>query len=317
MFNAALYNLTQSLAGALFTAVGPIRAQEELAPLPDLFNLRAGYAESPGWFLVQAVEFDPEPLNVKNLRVRDTYASESLVAGLLEIMASEKWLHRRGEDFFLSELGQELARERRGRLTRWLAALQPHLSGEIDRLEEGLAKIILASIEMGTPPGNWCLFHSRNRAPADNAPAAVKVFQYTSDFNAFRDDAHMAAWGPLGIDGRSWEAFSLLCDGSADSAAALFDQLAYRGYSQEDYADALADLEQRGWISRKEQSEDNLEAHYRVSAEGRQLREKVENLTDEYFFAPWQQIGKEKSKEVIQLMEQLQETLQEMGSSSK
>lgn len=311
MFNADLYELTQSLASAFFVAMGPVRAQEELEPLPALFNLRAGYAESPGWFLVQALEFDPEPLTVTNLRVRDIYASESLVAAVLEIMASEKWLRRQGDRYFLSALGRELANERRRRVARWLSAVQPQLEKDFDRLEKGLAQIIQAGLNIGTPPGTWCLAHSRRRAPTESAPAAVQIYQYTADFNAFRDDAHMAAWKPLGVDGRTWEAFSLVHNGSAQSAAELFDQLAYRGYSLQDYTMALVDLEHKGWIDRTDGSG---ASQFAPTEDGNLVWEQVEHLTDDYFFRPWQQQGQAVVETLIQHMEQVRDAVQAMGS---
>ena len=312
MFNADLYNLTQSLSGAFFTGMSTIRAQEELDPLPDLFRLRAGYAESPGWFMVQALEFDPQPLTVSDLRVRDTYASESLVRALLEIMASEKWLHRQGESYFLSAMGRALANERRQRIMRWLAALQPLPEMDLQHLEKGLAQIIQSSLNSSQPPGTWCLAHSRHRAPGANAPAVVKIYHYTADFNAFRDDAHMAAWQPLGVDGRTWEAFSYVFNGSARSAPALFDQLAYRGYSQEDYAAALSALEERGWITTDLEQENSREILFQPTAEGHQIQAEVEKLTDDYFFAPWRTLSQEKIDQLIQLMEQAIAALQAM-----
>ena len=117
-----------------------MRAKEQPDPMPDLYRLRAGYAESPGWFMVQALEFDPLPLTVADLRVRDIYASESLVQGLLEVMASEKWLHRQGDSYFLSETGRALQKTLRGRAARWLAALQPLPAAEMERLESQMAQ---------------------------------------------------------------------------------------------------------------------------------------------------------------------------------
>jgi hypothetical protein len=311
MFNADLYDLTQSLSGALFSAMRAIRTQEQTDPLPDLYRLRAGYAESPGWFMVQALEFDPQPLTVANLRVRDIYASESLVAALLEIMASEKWLNRQGKNYFLSATGRALARERREGINRLLSALQPLPQVELQRLENGLARIIKASLQSPNPPGTWCLAHSRRRAPAENPQPAVQIYQYTADFNAFRDDAHMAAWQPLGIDGRTWEAFSFVHGGAAQSAADLFDQLAYRGYSEEDYAAALVGLEEKSWIKRER--EDGAGTSYQVTQEGHLVHAGVERLTDDYFFTPWHTLSQEEIAELIQLMEQARDALLVMG----
>lgn len=311
MFNADLYDLTQSLSGAFFTGIRILQAEEQTDPLPDLYRLCAGYAESPGWFMVQALEFDPQPLTVADLRVRDIYASESLVAALLEIMASEKWLIRQGENYFLSTTGRALAYERREGINRLLSTLQPLPQVELQRLENGLAGIIKASLQSANPPGTWCLAHSRRRAPAEDAQPVVQIYQCTADLNAFRDDAHMAAWQPLGIDGRTWEAFSFIRSGAAQSAADLFDQLAYRGYSEEDYSAALIGLEEKGWI--RHEREDGEGTSYQVTQEGHLVHAGVERLTEDYFFTPWHTLSQGEIAEIIQLMEQAHRALQVTG----
>ncbi len=64
-------------------------------------------ANRPAWFLIQAAEFDPEPLSVARLRVRDIYASECIVTALLEVMAAERWLDRHGDDYHLRAEGRQ------------------------------------------------------------------------------------------------------------------------------------------------------------------------------------------------------------------
>ncbi len=61
----ALYNLMMEAQAAIFAAAsaGTASTGEASAP-PPLLQINAGWAESPGWFLVQAAEFDPEPLTV-------------------------------------------------------------------------------------------------------------------------------------------------------------------------------------------------------------------------------------------------------------
>src|SRR5215212_4932003 len=84
---------------ALYSA-GSVHARTPEQPVPAILQLRAGRAESPSWFLIQAAEFDPEPLTVANLRVRDVYASERIVQALLELMASEGWFDRSAQDTY-------------------------------------------------------------------------------------------------------------------------------------------------------------------------------------------------------------------------
>jgi hypothetical protein len=282
MLDVEFYKLLMAAFDALYVA-GSAHAGTPEEPVAAILQLRAGRAESPGWFLIQAAEFDPEPLTVGNLRVRDVYASERIVQALLELMASEEWLDRSAHDAYsLTAKGRGALERRIQRQRKLTAGLAPLPAGDLDRIATLLGRLIDASLATPSPPGNWCVAHSRQRAPAHDAPALVRIAQYFSDFNAFRDDAHMAAWQSLQLDGYVWEAFALVCDGEADSAATLFEQLAYRGYSSDEYAAALETLTRHKWLEPAATA-----GAYRVTADGRAARALVERLTDNYFYAPW------------------------------
>lgn len=310
MLDANFYNLTQSLWGAFGVAMRVKRAAETVPidPLPILWQLRAGYAESPGWFMVQAGEFDPEPLTVADLRVRDTYASESLVAALLEMMASEKWFDRQGKAYFLTAEGRTLQHAVANRNARWLAQLKPLPQNEMQRLERLFGRLIEASLQSPAPPGIWCLAHSRNRAPNEAASLSAKIFHYVADFNAFRDDAHMAAWQPLGIDGRTWEAFNFVQAGGGETAESLYAQLAYRGYSRADYGAALTELAERGWVAAA------VSQTYQITPKGQVVFDAVEQLTNDYFFGPWSLLSNTEINEVEDLIVRLRDALQAMAT---
>ncbi len=85
VLDAEFYDLTQDIGGAIFGAMLAAQAPAVAPPVPPpLLQVRRGLAEAPAWYLIQAVEFDPAPLTVAGLRVRDIYASERIVAALLE-----------------------------------------------------------------------------------------------------------------------------------------------------------------------------------------------------------------------------------------
>jgi hypothetical protein len=305
VLGAAFYNLTQDAFGAIFGAMlaAQARSGAQAEPSPALLQVRRGFAESPGWFLIQATEFDPEPLTVTNLRVRDVYASERIVAALLELMASEGWLDRDAAGAcHLTEAGRAQAQRLRPHQHALIAALDPPPDGEVDRLAGLLDRVIAASLNGPNPPGAWCLAHSRRRAPATDAPPLVRIFQYLEDMNAFRDDAHMAAWRQHGVGGQAWEAFTLVCEGQADSADTLFGQLAHRGYSRAEYAAALDELARRSWLDQADET-----GTYCVTRTGRAVREEAERLTDEYFYAPWSRLTEEQFATVHNLLIRLQE----------
>ncbi len=279
MLDAHFYDLIQSLWGTLAGAMAAVRLPEPPPPPHPLLQVQAGQAESPAWFLIQAAEFDPEPLSVARLRVRDIYAAERIVAALLEVMAAERWLDRRGDDYHLRAEGRAVLDRIRANRTRRLSALA--LPDEpLTRLERALREVIDRGLAAGDPPGTWSLAHSRRRAPADDAPAAEKLFQYVADVNAFRDDCHMAAWRPLDVAGIVWEAFGLVADGTGPTADALFMALSYRGYSVADYAAALDELAARGWARPTTDG-------WQVTDDGRAVRAAAEQRTDAAFYAPW------------------------------
>lgn len=288
MLDAQLYDLIQSLWGGFAAAMGAARAREaDPPPAAPLLQLRAGLAESPGWFLVQAAEFDPAPLSVDRLRVRDIYASEGIVAALLELMATEKWFDRAGDDprhadYALRFEGRAVLDRMHANRRRWLGALG--LPPAALRLEAVFADLIDRSLAAPDPPGTWCLAYSRQRAHLAGDSAAARLFQYVADFNAFRDDCHMASWRPLSVAGYAWEAFALVADGAGPTADALFDALAHRGYSVADYAAALADLRARGWIAAGDSG-------YAITAAGRAVRDEAERQTNTAFYAPWEHLS--------------------------
>ncbi len=305
--DAQFYDLTQTLWGAFAGAMGAARAREpEPPPTPPILQLHAGQAESPAWFLMQAAEFDPEPLTVENLRVRDIYASESIVAALLELMASMKWFDRQGDEYALRFEGRAVLECIHANRYRWLGVLE--LPAAAHRLERRLADLIAAALATPDPPGVWCLAHSRRRAPDASESTAAHLFQYVADVNAFRDDCHIAAWRPLAVTGYVWEAFGLVADGTGPTSDAIFDALAYRGYSVADYAAALAELAGRGWVRA------GTDGHA-ITSDGRAVREQVEKATDAAFYAPWSELPAVEILEIRDDIQTLHEWLEQYAAT--
>lgn len=279
-FDKQWYDLLEEVAGTFYNVISVVRARlNHTTPLSPLLTVRAGYAESPGWFIVQAAEFDPEPLTVQGLRVRDIYSSEKLVRALLELLASEKWFDRNARDeYALTGVGREMLSTIFARRRSWLEQLTAQLA-DYSPLAQTLQQLMNAS---GALEHTWCLQHSRRRAPLQEISPLGVIFQSFEDVNAARDDAHMAAWQPTGATGQEWETFTFVADETATSASALFDQLHYRGFTRAEYADTLTALVWRGWLERAD------DENYRATAQGRELRAEVEQKTDAIFYTPWQ-----------------------------
>lgn len=311
--DSTIYDLTQQTQGAIFGGIFALWQHKDAMPdpPPPIMQLRRGYAESPAWYMVQAAEFYPEPLTVKTLRVRDIYASKSLAKALLELMASEGWFDRIGKTYKLTETGLEVMNRVKTRAWEPIAQLQSYPEKtDVERLERLMRRTIDASLVSGDKNHTWCLHYSRNRAPDGEAAALVKINQYCSDYNAFRDDAHMAAFKAFDVDGHVWEAFSLVCNETGNNADAIFEQLAYRGYSRADYAAALRTLAERKWI-------DSNNDTYEVTKKGIEIKEQAEHATDQYFFTPWKCLSEDEIVEFHQLMTQLGDELKTVSETLK
>jgi len=278
--DSQLYDRTQAVQGALFQAALKARELTEKDPLPQappLFQVKRGYAEAPAWMLVQAMEFDPDPITVENLRRRAVWSAPRMIRALLDVMASEKWLIRTGEQYVLGDAGREIINSRMTLTHDLLNKLTPLDS--VPELAELMESIIAACL--GSDLDTWCLAHSRNVSPPEDASAALRVITVGSDLNAFRDDAHMAASTTrLGVDGYVWEAFAQL-PGLA-TAEAIFDKFYYRGHNQEEYTDALQQVTKLGWA----QTADG--ETYSITDEGQAVRDETERLTNLYFYSAWE-----------------------------
>lgn len=306
--NANFYDSIMGVSGALYRAMAITRLRSGMkqTDLPAILQLRSGQAESPGWVLVQATEFDPDPLTVDNFRVRDVYASRSIVQAMLDLVASETWFDRneRGE-YRLTDIGRGIIKQLTERQQHLFTTMRTLYGPDLDRLESLMNRVIDANLNSLTPPGTWCLSHSRRRAPEDSAHTLAKLSQYFSDLNAFRDDSHMAAWRPYDLEGYVWEAFKFVANGDANTGGAMFEQLAYRGYSRLEYGEALQMLAERGWLVEVE----DAPGSYELTDAGRHVNGEAERLTNEYFYAPWSTLSEAEQTDLVKLLKQLRERL--------
>lgn len=303
--NADLYNLTQQVQGTVYQA-GQKAYLESLSDeerdnqpqRPQLLNIRGGYAESIGWMLVQLLEFDPEPLTVEKFRKRAVYSAPRLSQALLELIASEKWASRTGEEYQLTEAGHEVIDTLIGQRNMMFTNFEPIPTDELKKLSHLSQRIFDSTINSNDEDATWCLWHSQRRKPTDNDPLISQFIHVCNDYNAFRDDAHMAAYHEQGVDGMTWEAFSFVDDGNAKNAEDLFDQLAYRGWTIEEWQDALNRLVKKGWLENKNDSYDTTDT-------GKEIRKIVEQKTDELFFEPWAVLSHDEQVDYVRLLHKL------------
>jgi hypothetical protein len=161
-----------------------------------------------------------------------------------------------------------------------MARLRPLDEGKLEHLSTLLERLVAASLAAPEPPHKWALFLSRRTDPGPSALAMIRIDQWLTDLSSYRDDSHTSSWQGLGVSALAWEMLTLIWHGEAHAAVDFESKLERRGYKREAFVQALAELSARGWVAGDAQAAD-------ITRAGREVRDRAETLTDEYFYRPW------------------------------
>jgi hypothetical protein len=185
-----------------------------------------------------------------------------------------------------------------------IAAVPVLDTADLETVARLLQRIVEATAGLPEPASKNNLAGSRWTDPGPEGAVMARIDQYLTDLQRYRDDAHIAAWQPYGVGGRSWEAFTLLWRDQAHTAGELVENLPYRGYSADDYGETLQSLARQGWI-------EAVGDTWRVTRRGRALREEAEEATDAYFYAGWDTLDSTELELLGSLLAQLLAALRE------
>jgi len=222
----------------------------------------------------------PQPLSVSDIGKRNPYTNPSRTGQLLSKATSAGYLQEDNGGYAITNEGKKILDALNGAFYQNLAEINPLDEEDSTRLGNLLEKLVDASVHANKPSEKWSLANSRHWYPEDDYATLAKIDQNLDCLFAFRDDVHIASWRPYDMDGYVWETFSLICGGEMTSAEKLAEHLTNRGYDETDYAKAIGELLEMGWIEKDE-------AGYQPTENGRKLRSQVEKTTDRYFFSPW------------------------------
>ncbi len=254
-----------------------------------------------------ALSAAPQPLTAAVHLERTPYQSADSVLTRLSGAAERGVLETvTDKTFRLTEKGEKIAHAVPAAAVTAAQAVQWLSLDDAENLAHLLRRMVDASLS-AAEPAHPNLNRSRFYDPGPDAPALERLRRYLNDLNAFRDDAHIAAWQAYDLAGYEWEAFShvhgeYVFGDPVATAAALAEKLSsFRGYDAAAYEGALQKVAERGWLEAEN-------GRYTVTAEGRQVRDAVEMETDRLFFAPWNLTDGEVS-EMKSLMSALHDTL--------
>ncbi len=290
------------LFGKLSQAIGTL-VQPALAPMwEDAGILKPALPFS----LLQLASFDPAPISGETINRRFPYGKAERWDVLFEALAGKGLAHQLSDGYTISDKG-------RACLTGVLNAFSNHLTQvekqlempkeKLERLEQLLGVMIQSALQMGDPPGAWCVRHSHNHFNPEYATLA-KIDLYLDDLNAYRDDAHLASFKDLAIPGNSWELFTDMWRGDFEDIPQYAQKRAIRSYDETEYQTALDDLTDRGWVAV------NGAGGVELTNDGVSVRQEAENLTDRYFFSAWATMPDNEIGEIRELLTQLLANLQ-------
>ncbi len=267
----ALFTTARQAIGGLF---GPAY-QQQLEAL--------GLAGQDSYLLAVASDFEPQPISPARLQIRNPYSNAQFAADGLADMARRGLVEASGGgEYCLTAAGHEKVRALDNILRDTLgnAGSLP----ETETCAALLRKLVDAALVAAEPADRTCVTTNRHSDPGPQGPVLLRILQCLADLNAFRDDAHLGAWRPTGVSGPAWEAFTFLWRGDVTGPADLAEKLPYRHFTADDYRAAVGELVDQGWVT----AEDGV---YRVTNDGRALRQQVEDLTDRYYYGAWQALS--------------------------
>jgi hypothetical protein len=175
---------------------------------------------------------------------------------------------------------------------------------DLDRLAVLIKQIVMANETAPEPPEKWAIL-KRFRVGDKNSPRIVQIREYLMDLFAYRDDAHISASHPhFGQAGIIWNVLSSLSKNDTVTADQLAESLSFRGYEVSNYEVALEAAAQIGWAE-----PGGIPGVFCISQQGHGLHERVEQLTNEFFYAPWSVLTPAELDELYALLMKLREQL--------
>lgn len=264
-------------------------AEHALVPYYDPALVKAGEElnlDGPETYLLLALpSFEPGTISPEVLNIRSPYTNEEVYRKRLDSMMRLGMLDTVSEDHYrLTDRGVEAVRILNNIAYNAMASIAPLPAKDLSKLAKFLDERVEACLAAKEPPGKWCIQHSHASAPGADAPVMVRIDQDFSDLLAYRDDSHLSSWKDSEVNGHTWDVLTLLWLNQSESIDTVLQKLARRGNNFEQTEEAFKTLVRMHWANY------SLD-FYTITHEGREVRQKAEELTDTYFYAPWKDVS--------------------------
>ena len=243
--------------------------------------------------------------SIENFQKRDPFTNPEQFERLFARFEVKGWITPLpDEEYQVTEMAREWAYRIIQAGDEQLAKFENFSDIDLARIVTLLKQVVAENELALEPPEKWAIF-KRLRVANIASPSIVRVREYMMDFFAYRDDSHLSAARPhFGQAGIAWSVLGSIWNGDAVTAEQMTEAMEFRGYESSDYEVAIQAAVQIGWVEASD-----VPGRFRPTKKGRELREKVENLTNEYFYRPWSVLTQEELDELYGLLTKLHEQL--------
>jgi Mn-dependent DtxR family transcriptional regulator len=249
--------------------------------------------QAEDWFILAiALYLDPEPITTERLLDQMKYNADSSATERIE-RASERGVLETVEAgiYQVTDQAREgfkvSARAAHEAIDKVITLDQ----SELGKIVEPLEQLVNACFSAPIPEQKDHLTRSKLMDPEEGTGLPSRIDQAITDLLSFRDDAHEAAWTPLGVSGHAWEILSTIWSDGEITLDEIAEKLQPRGFSQEQDEQALEELLAQGWIEKDEDQ-------FKLTQAGKTVRDQAEAKTDEYYFRPWSVLSTDEIEEM-------------------
>ena len=290
----------------------------------------AGMGECDWYLLLPALTFDPETISAAKLLVRVPFYAPHIYENRLKKLTEFGYLKASAPapdggayprfEYNLTESGRMTIQWIIQAADVAMQAMHPLSLEDLEYLAGLLGRVVAAAEATPEPPGRWALKLSRRTDHASVAPVVVRIDQYLTDLNAYRDDCILEAWRkhPATRDPSppAWEIFTQLWKASQvkpepgytlDVLAQIFER---RGHARRVYSEALRSLSRLGWVHADK-------TNYRLTEPGFQARQDAEVRIDQLFYIPWKTLEPAELADLKELLVMMWDSLRLRLTSNK
>jgi hypothetical protein len=250
-------------------------------------------------------ELGLDMFSTEDFQKRDPFSNPEQFEKNFALLNLKGWIEPLSDGTFrVTEEARQAARQIIRTGDEQLSGFHGVPDSDLERLGILLKQIIAESKVTHGAAEKWAILQ-RFRVADEHSPLIVQIREYLLDLYAYRDDSHLSTARPHFNDaGIVWLVLGALWRGTAFNAGQMAEQMPFRGYEAEDYEIALQAAVELGWAEEADRPDT-----FRLTQQGKELREQVEHLTNEYFYAPWSVLVQSELDELHNLLTTLRHQL--------